>query len=235
MKNLDFSNLDLDKPEPVQPVAKDLIQYDLKGVQAKLSDFARRGELVKKQAFDIEVKDDKTKELATEIGSKVHNFLKQIDAKADEYIAEPKDYVSKVNNFTKKVRKPYEEAKEYLREQLRQHKAREELAKRKQEEAIKKKNQELQKELDQEAKKTGIKAPKVEDVKLPEHENITRADSGISFGKKQPTFEVVNLEDVPREYLKIEVSKKAVKDAMRQGVTEIPGLKLKWEEDIAFR
>jgi len=202
----------------------------------QLNAFIAQGEEIKAQALKIKVKDDKTKETATDLGARIHKFIKEIDAKADDIIAAPKNFLNTANNIRKKVKKPFEESKDYLKGELKQHKAREELAAAQRREAARKATEELEKKLNEEAKASGIQENiKVDPIATPGVDNITRAESGTSFGKKKPVVEVVDLEKVPREYLKIEIRLKAVQDAMRQGVTEIPGLKLDWEDDIEFR
>jgi len=205
-------------------------------VLEQLNAFVAQGEKIKAQALKIKVKDDKTKEEATELGVKMHKVIKQIDAKADEIVEAPKNFVKDANNIRKKVQQPFKDGKEYLAGELKQHKAREDLAAAKRAEAARKATAELEKKLNEEAKASGIKEEiKVDAITVPGVDNITRAESGTSFGTKRPKVTVLELEKVPREYLKIELRLKAVHDAMRQGVTHIDGLELDWEEDIAFK
>ena len=205
-------------------------------IMQQLNAFVAQGEKIKDQAFKIKVKDDKTKEEATELGVKMHKVIKQIDAKADEIVEAPKNFVKDANNIRKKVQQPFKDGKEYLAGELKQHKAREELAAAKRAETARKAKEELERKLNEEAKASGIKEEiKVDAIVVPGVDNITRAESGTSFGTKRPKVTVLELEKVPREYLKIELRLKAVHDAMRQGVTTIPGLELEWEDDISFK
>lgn len=202
----------------------------------ELNRYIFQSELIRDQAFKIKVTDDKTKEQATEHGVKIHKLIKQIDVKADDIIETPKNFVKDGNNIRKKVQQPLKDGKEYLANELKQHKARETLAAEKRKEAARKATEDLQKKLNAEAKASGIKEEiKVDAIVVPGVENISRAKSGTSFGTKRPKVTVLELEKVPREYLKIELRLKAVHDAMRQGVTHIDGLELDWDEDIAFK
>jgi len=202
----------------------------------RLNVFIAQGEQIRDQALKIKVTDDKTKEEATNLGAKIHKAIKQIDVEADDIIEDPKRFVTDINNIRKKVQKPFEEGKDYLKGELKQHKAREELAAAQRKEAARKATEALQKKLNEEAKASGIKEEiKVDAIVVPGVDNITRAESGTSYGTKRPKVTIKNLEVVPREYLKIELRLKAVHDAMRQGVTEIPGLDLDWEDDISFK
>lgn len=202
----------------------------------ELNRYIFQSELIRDQAFKIKVKDDKTKEEATELGVKMHKLIKQIDVKADEIIEDPKNFVKDTNNIRKKVQQPFKEGKEYLANELKQHKARETLAAEQRKEAARKATEELQHKIDKQAKESGIKEEiKVDAIVVPGVENISRAESGTSFGTKRPKVVVVNFELVPPEYIKKELRLKAVHDAMRQGVTHIDGLELDWEEDISFK
>lgn len=223
------------KQQPKPPKTGQIITLNTALVE-QLNAFIAQGEKIRDQAFRIKVKDDKTKEEATELGVKMHKVIKQIDAKADEIVEAPKNFVKNANNIRKKVQQAFKDGKEYLAGQLKQHKAREDLAAAQRAEAARKATEELQKKLNKEAKASGIKEEiKVDAITVPGVDNITRAESGTSFGTKRPKVTVLDLELVPREYLKIEISKKAVHDAMRQGVTHIDGLQLEWEDDISFK
>jgi len=223
------------KPKAVPPKTGEIITLNTALVH-QLNVFIAQGEQIRDEAFKIKVTDDKTKEAATDLGSKIHKAMKRIDAEVDEIIEAPKGFVTYAKNIGAKVQKPFEEGKEYLRGEIKQHRARETLAAEQRKEAARKATEALQKKLNEEAKASGIKEEiKVDAIAVPGVDNITRAESGTSYGTKRPKVTVVNLEIVPREYLKIELRTKAVHDAMRQGVTEIPGLELDWEEDIAFK
>ena len=223
------------KPKTAPPKTGQIITLNTALVH-RLNAFIAHGEHIRDQALKIKVIDDKTKEAATNLGAKIHKAIKQIDVEADDIIEDPKRFVSDINNIRKKVQKPFEEGKDHLKGELRQHKAREELAAAQRQEAARKATEALQKKINEEAKASGIKQDiKVDAIVVPGVDNITRAESGSSYGTKRPKVTVKNLEVVPREYLKIELRLKAVHDAMRQGVTEIPGLDLDWEEDISFR
>jgi len=223
------------KPKTAPPKTGEIITLNTALVH-QLNVFIAQGEQIRDEALKIKVTNDQTKEEATNLGAKIHKAIKQIDEKADAIIEAPKLFCTNANNIRKKVQKPFEEGKDYLKGELKQHKAREELAAAQRKEAARKATEALQKKINEEAKASGIKEDiKVDAIVVPGVDNVTRAESGTSYGTKRPKVTVVNLELVPREYLKIELRTKAVHDAMRQGVTEISGLELEWEEDIAFR
>lgn len=223
------------KPKAAPPKTGQIITLNTATI-IELNRYIFQSELIRDQAFKIKVKDDKTKEEGTELGVKMHKVIKEIDAKADKIVEDPKNFVKDANNIRKKVQQPLKEGKEYLANELKTHKARETLAAEQRKEAARKATEELQKKIDEQAKASGIKEEiKVDAIVVPGVENISRAESGTSYGTKRPVVTVLELEKVPREYLKIELRLKAVHDAMRQGVTSIDGLELEWEEDIAFK
>jgi len=256
MQDIDFSQIGngatgdpKQTPKPPKPAIPGAI-ISLKFETAKrdlIGPYLAKGILIKAEALKIQVNNDASKIEATDLGSRIHKLIKQIDEKADGIIKDPKQYVSEVNNIRKQVKKALEEAKEYLREELKQHKAREDLANRKQEELIRKKNEELQKELDEEAKKSGIEAPKVGPVRLPGKDNITRTESGSSHGRGQWKYEVLDITQVPRNYLKQEVDPRYINIEIKHGLRDevdkdgnliklaIPGIRIFWDETIAFR
>lgn len=80
------------------------------------------------------------------------------------------------------------------------------------------------KKAEAEAKAAEIEAPVVLPPVIPKQESVTRTESGAAYQRKSWEFEVVSLEEIPREYLILD--EKRVRDSIRMGVREIPGIRI---------
>jgi sRNA-binding protein len=131
-----------------------------------------------------------------------------------------------------------------------------EIERQKREQAARRAAAELQAKLDaeaaeatrkaqEEAKKAGLKpetvekivAPQVPEPIMPEEKQVTRTDSGSSYGRKEWTAEVENVDLIPVLYLAqacrtkkgTEALTSVLKDAVKMGIREVPGVKI-WEK-----
>jgi len=80
------------------------------------------------------------------------------------------------------------------------------------------------KKAEEEAKAAEIEAPVVLSPVIPKQESVTRTEAGAAYQRKSWEFEVVTLEEVPREYLILD--EKHVRDAVRMGIRQIPGIRI---------
>ena len=78
-----------------------------------------------------------------------------------------------------------------------------------------------------------IVAPQVPEPIMPEAKAITRTDSGTSYQRKVWTFEIVDLLDLPRAFLMVD--EKGIRDAVRMGTREIPGVRIFEKTETSFR
>jgi len=133
-------------------------------------------------------------------------------------------------------RKAREEAARRAEEETRTRLAREaeERAKREAESATQEKERRAReaaqieaarKKAEEEAKAVEIEAPVVVPPVVPKAENVARADTGAAaFQRKSWEFEVEDIGNIPREYLLLD--EKKVRDAIRMGIRNIPGIRI---------
>jgi phage-related minor tail protein len=87
---------------------------------------------------------------------------------------------------------------------------------------------------EEEAKKNEVIAPTVIDPVVQAAANVTRSETGSAAFSKAPwTFKVIDPQAVPRAYLI--VSDNLLRDAIKQGVRSIPGVKIYQENQVNFR
>ena len=92
----------------------------------------------------------------------------------------------------------------------------------------------LQEKLNAEAKEKNIEAPQVAAPVMPEPEKVARSETGsAAYSRKDWTFEVQDAAQVPREYC--EVSAKLIRNAVKAGIREIPGVRIYKENKTVLR
>lgn len=251
---LDFSQVGNGKPQPKRKAPKvpeilpgqDII---LKPIESKaiIDAFLPSAQKITAEAFTIKVVDDKTRDLASELGVRVKNLIKDVRKETENIIEKPKHFVSALSNAAKKIESELVRGKEYLASELIKDKQRRDLEERKRQEVIRKADEERQKALEAEAKKSNIAVPEVVEVKAKKEKPQTRTDSGVSFPKERWTYEVLSIRDLPREYLVQKEDSMSVNQAIRQGYRDkvdkkgniiepgIPGLRIYFKENIAFK
>lgn len=189
------------------------------------------------QADDIVIDSEENAKVATNLAGQLRDVKRYLKAKnkdwTEDLVEAKKRIDSWFKRFTSRVDavEPILDAKiqAYIKE--KQRKA-EEKAKEQQriiDEAFAKK----QKEEEAQAKAEGREAERIEPIKVEPEKVILQTEEGRSFGtRKNWTFSVENITQVPDEYK--EVNSVKVNKAIREGVREIPGLKI-FQEEIGVR
>lgn len=157
------------------------------------------------------------------------------------------DYQYKVELERRKQEEAAKRAKAELQAKLdaeaaeANRKAREEAARKAEEEARKNAASEAEieaakKAAEEEAAKHAIEAPTLPDPVFQKSDTVIRTETGAAaFSRKPWKYEVTNLSEVPGEYTERVINQQAVKDAIKQGVREIPGLRIYQDNQINFR
>lgn len=252
MQDIDFQSVSNGK-QPQQP---EVIQTDgsliIKTVESKaiINAYLPKAELIRNQAFAIKIKDDKTRIKASETGVRIKNLIKEIDLAVKTTIQDPKDFVSEITNIGKKIKAELDRGKRYLADELLKDKQRQDLKRAKDQEAIRKADIARQDALKKEAKKLKIEVPAMAEPVLPKttkEETQTRTDAGVSFAKGRWTYELLDINQVPREYLVQKENGSLINNKITQGLRDevgkdkktvksaIPGIRIYFKESIAFK
>lgn len=250
--DIDFGAVSNGKPQPQEP---EIIEGALviKVIEAKeiIEAFLPRAELIKAQALSIKITDAKTREQASETGVRIKNSVKEIDLAVQNVINEPKTFVSEITNAAKKIKVVLEQGKSYLASELLKDKQRQDLERAKQQEAIRKADEARRKALEAEAKRLKVEIPEApQETKLPtktKEETQTRTDVGVSYAKGKWTYELLDITQVPRDYLLPKENGPLINQKIKQGIRDqfdkkgevtkaaIPGIRIYYKEDVAFR
>ena len=253
--SLDFAQVANGKPKakkevkPLVVIKKDDATIILKPIEAKaiIDAYLPGAKKITVEALKMKITDDKTKALASEFGVRIKNLIKDVKKAVEDTIDEAKKYVSGNTNAGKAIIDELEKGKRYLADELLKDKQRRDLEERKRQEAINKADEERRKKLKKEAERLNIEIPDVVEVKAKKEKPQTRTDSGLSFSKGKWTYEILNIQEVPRELLIQETDKTSVNQLIKQGVRDktddegnilkpgIPGLRIFFKEDMVFR
>lgn len=204
------------------------------------------------------VQDNSTKDDALMAGKNIKAYEKRIEETRKALVGPLNAQVKEINDYAKKIMAPLAEAETHLKKQLggyeailekqrreefeKAEKARKEAEAKAAEEArIKREEAEMAAMLldDSEAQEvTAVAEVEIErqaaEVQMLHRTNVKEIEAKKVSGASKPwTFEVVDYDQVPREYLMVD--EKAIRQAIRDGNREIAGVRIFQETRISFR
>lgn len=218
---IDFSaSLNFDPAEDA--ASREITPLD--AAKNQLMQFRAAVNAMQREVAELSVSDAATEAKAGEMTAQVKALSKQIIAQQDMIISEPQRFVKSVQVFTLPFRKDLEAMEGQLKRKLGDYAYQKEMERRKAEAAALKASAEAQKKIDREAKKAGIDPVQLPTPVVPQESAPIRTESGTTSFVPVWDFELVRIEDVPHKYLMIDAS--AIRNAIRSGVRDIPGLKI---------
>jgi hypothetical protein len=179
---------------------------------------------MQREATEIQVSDEATEKRCSEMTSQTKALKKEIEATQDLLIGDAQKFVKSVQSFTLPFRKDLEAIEAQLKRKLGDYAYRKELDRRKAEAAAQAAAAAAQKKIDREAKKAGVEPVQLPTPIVPKEAAPVRTETGTSSYVSTWDFEVEDITKVPAKFLMVEAA--AVKNAIRAGVREIPGLKI---------
>ena len=133
------------------------------------------------------------------------------------------DQIKKINALFKQIASPYIEAESIMTNKIMAARAEKQRKAQEEETRIRLGAEKL-------AKKTGIKKEEIiESYEIPA---VQKSEGQATF-REVTDFEIENESKVPREYM--EVSEPKIRKAVREGVTNIPGVKIFKKEVLVNR
>jgi len=202
--------------------------------QRNLAHFSVQVDELRARAMALKVTDDETCKDAVALAGAIKSLKSNVEATRKQIVAHPNEFVRAINSFAKGFTEPLDKSEAALKREIGTFQVRQEAQRRAEQEELRRAQAALQAELAAQAKANGTEAPQVEVVKIPEQKTISRADTGASAHvRKVWVHEVVDLTQVPREYLCLD--ERQVRDAIKMGVREIPGIKIFEKADAIIR
>jgi hypothetical protein len=217
---LDLKKLEKEKDEKIVAIEQDVAQL-IKGVDA------------------VVIQSDPQQTEAIDMLSKIKGRLKRIEDLRKFFVQPLNDTVKKYNNQFKLQTEPLEKAEKVLKAGLlnyqnwKDEQARIEAEKRRQEEAKR------QAELAKEAEELGMPAPAPAPIAVtePDPDTTVRASEGKITYQTFWNFQVEDMEKLPKKFkdqlIQLAIEKglldSIVRNAIKEGITEIPGVKI-WQD-----
>jgi hypothetical protein len=181
----------------------------------------------------IEIKSEEENLLAIETGKIIATLTKKLETERKRLVDPLNAQVKEINSSFK----PYSDALEGLQATLKKKlvmwaEEKERLAREKAERQ-RRAMEELRKKELEEASKAGIEAAPALVLPVKEAEKTVHSDTGSATAGKRWTFEIVDANAIPRQYLKVD--EPSIRAAIRDGAREIPGVRIYQETSISIR
>jgi hypothetical protein len=234
-EDIDFG-IPLQEPEvETLPV----VQFETQPVVAMLVAFKQEVSLMVERAKGIPViTNDSTNQQAVEWGAQAKKLHKRLEELRKHWVVPHNEFVKEVNNFFKIYQGPLEEVERHLGRLIGGYRQFLENERRRKEAEMVAESRRLQAQIEDQAKKDAEAgqpyevAPLAAPV-LPEVPHVTRTSEGSASQRKEWTFEIEDESKVPREYLMVDERK--LRQAVKGGVREIPGVKIFEQFITGFR
>jgi hypothetical protein len=217
---------------PKNPPAK-RDPFDLKAVDKALEPFRNEIRRVLGEAKALEVTDDESNVQAAETLSTAKAIFKRIETKRKAIIEEPDGFVRAVNRVTKSLKDDLSEIEATIKPKMGRYAQEQERQRREAERRAQEEAKRLQAEAERRAKETNTEPVKVEAPAIPQKETPVRTAHGTTTTAKVWKHEVTDETKVPREYLMVNEAK--VRQAVKDGVREIPGVNIFQETQVRVR
>ncbi|MBN1663417.1 MAG: hypothetical protein JW943_07445 [Deltaproteobacteria bacterium] len=209
------------------------------------------GMLVKANSHKVKSEGD-AQEAVTML-KQVKDIAKKIDTQRKKIVADPNDFVKSVNGLCKIFTDKMAQIEKVLKAEVSVYQQRVAMEKRRQEEeerkALEEHNRRLKEEAEamnkkllQEAESAGLSTENIKPIEAPvilaakpaREPTVIRSESGAGAHQRSVwKFEIDNPGQVPREYLCPDEDK--IKDAVKSGVREIPGIRIYEDFDTVIR
>jgi len=208
------------------PLETAVRQFD--EARAKINEIAQ-------QCKNIIVSNDDSLATAENLAKTAREVDKLIETKRKEVTKPLLDRKKEIDNFAKEITAELNDAVKGLRSQILTYKQEQERKRQEElrriEEEKRKKEEELKAKL---AAEEEIKPEEVQEFKeIRAEEQKLQSAPAPSGIRKQWTFELVDLNKVPHQYLMLDEAK--VKAAIKLGVRDIPGIRIFQKESLVLR
>ena len=213
---------ELTPPEKILPLIKKRFEH-----------YHEEIDKLEEKANALDVVSDEAAKTATEMLVQIKGVVGQVEDKRKEAIGPADKYVRSVNAFVKPFRDRLNDVAEIPRNKLGIYQYNKELKRREEERKAKEALAEKQRQLDEEAKKKNLEPVKLPEVTVPKKPQPVRTDSGTSSVRMVWDYKVVDISQVPRDYLIL--NERGVKAAIKGGIRNIPGLEIFEKPSVATR
>lgn len=216
------------RPVPVKPILDPVL-----AVRSALAEYEPDIVAMVDEARALTVQDDAANVRAVELGNQARKLVKGIEDIRKKHVAPLNERVKDINAAAKVYTERLGEVETGLKRKIGVFQSQQELERRKAEEQARQAIAEEQARLDALAKKNNVAPVVLEAVLPPEPPRVVRTESGSSHQRQEWTFEVQDETQVPREYLMVDERK--IREAVKAGIREIPGVRIFQKSITVFR
>lgn len=187
-----------------------------------LREIVRDAIALDKKAEDIQIQNEEGQAGALAIIKEARSFIDIIEEKRKFFSVPLNNILSSLNEKARILKDPINRIIQKVNGKLIEYK-------RKADEAARKEREKLQKKIER-AAENGKPIPVQPQINVPK---TVRADAGTLSYKKVWRYEIINEQEVPREYLMLDTSK--IQKVINAGVRSIPGLRIFEDIGTSFR
>lgn len=207
----------------------------IKAAMMRFDGFVHRCHVLVNTIQGLDVKDEPTRLLATELGAGASKLVKVVNAERDQIIGPANEFVKSVRGIAVSLTEPLGQAKEIAAQKINifNQILQVEQAKRAKEAAEKAVAD--QAFMDAMAEKAGVAPVVLETPKVQVAKTKARTAAGTSYQHKEWKWYLDDIAKVPDEYKKTILDETKIKEAVKAGVREIPGISIREESDTRFR
>ncbi len=171
---------------------------------------------------------------ATEILSTIATVKKKAEEQRKILVQPLQQKEKEINQAFKEALAPLVTADTVLRGKIQDYHAYQEKLRLEEEERLRKLAEKEQKRLEKKAEKRGETPPPPMPIPIvPQVAKTVKTEAGSASIKTYWTWELVDINKVPREYM--ELNEKAVNMAVKMGIREIPGIRIFQTQTVAVR
>lgn len=193
-----------------------------------------QAESIQEKAINFQVTNDSQMVSATNLLSVIAKHKKELEEQRKFLVKPLNDHVKSINNRFKTYSLPLDRADKTLRDKVLSYRQEQERKRREEEERLRKLAEKEQARLEKKAEKKGEPTPPPIIVPTIEGPAKTvQADYGTASIKQVWVHEIVDEQQIPREYLMVDEKKIAA--VVKAGIRNIPGVRIYQTDQLAVR
>ncbi len=232
-------------PAPRRPEnPADFYASQVEWVKSSLAPYDRQIDQLVSLISAAAIADAASEAQVQDLGLTCDKLWKAIESRRKEFVAEPNAFIRSVNNLSKHYQERLDQGRRQAKDKMAVYASAKALEARKAAEAERQARAKIQARLDEEAARLTAElqagnesAPAVTAPKLPATPpaNVPRTIRTAGGSATMVTswqFEITDPDSVPRQFLKVDET--AIRKAVRDGLREIPGVRIFEESNFRF-
>lgn len=202
-------------------------------VKSALSEYEPNITAMIDEANALTIHDGEASVRAVELGSQARKLIRGIEEIRKRYVSPLNDRVKDINAAAKIYTDRLGDIEASLKRKITIYQSQQEIERRKANEDARQAIIEEQARLNALAEKSGVEPVALDVPMYPDLPRVIRTESGASHQRKTWTFEILNPDAVPREYMMPD--ERRIREAVKNGVRTIAGVNIFQKIETVFR